>query len=140
MKKSIIITILLMSMFWVSKINLQSVENVDNIKLSTFTIHPDKIIFYEPILDLLKIRGYGTLKNTRFFPKLVETTFTIEMPEYNNYEVVFFDANHKLLFTRIVEDEMQTSFDFVNLEKGTYLVYVVDREHKLVAKGRFAKL
>ncbi len=78
---------------------------------------------------ILGIEDYTQLEGVRVFPNPVKNFLSIELPEYNKYEIHLFDMTGKeLINTSVDNDQMQ--YDLSQLRAGIYLLSVIDRENK----------
>jgi hypothetical protein len=85
------------------------------------------------------INTYGKLHGVNLFPNPVKDKLTIEFEDYQDCTIYLFDLQGKRIFKQRIEDELDATYDLSNLEKGTYLLFVVDDKKHLAANFRLQK-
>jgi len=83
---------------------------------------------------------YDSFDDVHLVSNQVSDFITIEFDDYQNCTVYLFDVQGKRIFKQKVEDEMEVSYSVANLEAGTYLLFIIDRNNKKATNFRVKKL
>ncbi len=86
------------------------------------------------------IAGYQILKDVEIFPNPIKNRLNIELDDYQNCLVYLYDLNGKRVFRQKIEDDIQASFDLSNLETGTYILFIINRENRKAVNFKIQKL
>ncbi len=104
------------------EIGVQEAHTGSNL-LSEGFIGPD-------VTALVGIEDYAQLEGLNIYPNPVQAYLNIELPDTGNYEIHLFDMTGKQVFSRIIENDNQSSYHLAHLKTGIYLLSVIDRDNQ----------